>query len=803
MVTVYAADLAGNLTMTNFALTVDYSGKTNPPIFNLIWPQNGDQVSGDQFTLTGKLEDWTATVTASLVDTNGTTNSFTGLVERNGNVWIEDLSLNPGTNLITVTATDAANNIFTTNVTIVNLPTALTINPLSGDQLNGVTLDNVSGTINVSGYTVWVNGVNATQDGSGNWNATNVSIGTGGTAVIQARAIPNSDNGGYGSFTQSVNPNSPDSITAQTQTNTPTIVYMAYYDGDYNCTETVGPRSSENALETTHFVSQFATNSNGTNGGSGSFGSSENDVTYGYNVSDTYVWPSDIGPVTKSMTVTYAGTNWWNTYWLQTNIPVAGTYQASGDVLTKVYGGAAIFGGMVAVIWSQPAEHYSYTDNGAGLVHTWDTTRNYTSELRLRTGGKATPQRQNLFAIHASATAYPNLDPAHDGLNSQAAYWNDFYPQWGAYTVTPAAIRVLGKQLGADGNLYTTLPDGADISVMPIVAAQRYTASVGARKYKLHIVVNGTTPLAEDRIVRDAYFCVGQKLTFQAVFSPDVPNLNYASPIWNYTADYINNHWTDANGCEEYNIAPIPAMSNPTTAWFYNKQTQDVTANLGMYCKFNNGQSVYLVRQGKFNVFTPSISFAPGHGAEVEVRHGTYLNSAAVLFGVGDEYGGGAMQFSGVITTIPKFPGQAMATQLINRQASIDGIPFGTGGTNELDNSEIYPDSQTSLTNDPAHPNFNPLGVVDFSDQPAIPITVASWAPGNDHFNTFFRFKPDGDSDNIYVTLGRADWDWHGYVEYTGGIPYNPWTLSNWTISGGVVGGPTFNQVNDFPIWPA
>jgi hypothetical protein len=440
--------------------------------------------------------------------------------------------------LLAVAATDAAGNVVTTNIVIINLPMALTITPLSDDQLNGLTVDNVGGTINVSNYTVWVNGVMATQDGYGNWNAANISIGTGGTAVIQARAIPNSYNGICSSFAQPANPNSPNSITAQIQTNVPTVVYMASYDGSYSCAETVSPLSSESYGETTHFVSQFATN--GSDGGSGSYGASENDVTFGNNVIDAYVWPSDIGPVTKMMTVTYAGTNWWNTYWLKTNIPVTGTIQASGNVLTKIYGGAAIFGGMVPVMWSQPAEHYSYTDNGFGQVHTWDTMRKYTSEMRLRTGGKAIPQHQNLFVIRASATAYPNLDPAHDGLNSQAGYWNDFYPQWGTHSVPPTTIRVLGKQLGADGNLYTALPDGIDVSIMPIVAEPRYAANVSAQKYKLRILVNGY-PLADDRVRPHAHYCVGQYLEFTPTWSPPLPTGTQRNPVqWTFGGKYVN-----------------------------------------------------------------------------------------------------------------------------------------------------------------------------------------------------------------------------------------------------------------------
>jgi len=259
-------------------------------------------------------------------------------------------------------------------------------------------------------------------------------------------------------------------------------------------------------------------------------------------------------------------------------------------------------------------------------------------------------------------------------------------------------------------------------------------------------------------------------------------------------------------------------MSNPTTAWFNNKQTQDATANLGLYCKFNNGQSVYLVRQGKFNVFTPSITYyQPTDSAVVEVRHDAVNGNPNITYlGIGDDYQNDAMRFSAMITSSHKFQGQAIITQLINRQeylyALFGNIPLGTGGTNDLDTSEIY--SQASLTNNPQYPSFIPRDQLDFFDSPGIGLSYASltpylvaswtaWASCNDHFNTYFRFKPAGDADNIYVTLGRVDWDWHGSAAYIGGFPSDPYPLSNWQVTGTGTGAPAFHQLNDFPIWPA
>ncbi|MEI6078639.1 MAG: hypothetical protein WCS94_23885, partial [Verrucomicrobiota bacterium] len=90
-ITLHATDLAGNTTTLTTNLTLDYSTKTNPPVVQIFWPQNGMPVAGNSFTLRGQVDDFTATVTAALVDTTGTTNTFSGLVERNGNFWLENL----------------------------------------------------------------------------------------------------------------------------------------------------------------------------------------------------------------------------------------------------------------------------------------------------------------------------------------------------------------------------------------------------------------------------------------------------------------------------------------------------------------------------------------------------------------------------------------------------------------------------------------------------------------------------------------------------------------------------------------
>ncbi len=197
--TLHATDLAGNVTTTNFSLTLDYSNKTNPPVAALIWPQNGLKVCGSNFTCNGSVSDPTASVTVQMVDTNGNTNVFNALVGRDGKFYVSDLPLNSGTNVYTLTVTDVANNITTTNFTVIQGDAGLTIDPISPNQTM------VTGEINFNTFTVWVNGIKATMSSSPNdngiytWEADDVPIPPNGS-LVQVTAIPNSDNGGYGSW---------------------------------------------------------------------------------------------------------------------------------------------------------------------------------------------------------------------------------------------------------------------------------------------------------------------------------------------------------------------------------------------------------------------------------------------------------------------------------------------------------------------------------------------------------------------------------------------------------------------------
>ena len=216
---VWATDLAGNLTVTNFAVTIEDWMKTNPPSLRLDWPGNGMQISGSACAASGWLSNPSSTVTARVVDTNGVTNEITGMVERYGQFWVEDVPLHTGTNLISVEARDTWGHMLTTNLVVVKSELTLTIDPVSPSGLHRLTTS-VSGTINASGYSVWVNGEPANVGADGNWTVENVPISSGNTATFVAVAA---QGGGAGPAPQAGNAGT---VSAQANVDKPDRVFV-------------------------------------------------------------------------------------------------------------------------------------------------------------------------------------------------------------------------------------------------------------------------------------------------------------------------------------------------------------------------------------------------------------------------------------------------------------------------------------------------------------------------------------------------------------------------------------------------
>jgi hypothetical protein len=418
--------------------------------------------------------------------------------------------------------------------------------------------------------------------------------------------------------------------------------------------------------------------------------------------------------------------------------------------------------------------------NSADILYLDTYSRNAQATIKLQTGGKSGSQRRNLFQI--SSTATEQLDKYAQPFPNEWQFCSTDINMNGSGATAPIAPQntiIDGKPVGSDGNQWRTYADNDTRDVTPRVKNKDfYTFTVGQQKYKLRIIVNGSNPLWPDNVPNYNHYCVGQKLDFEGVFTPSLSPTE-AYPTWYYTADYINNHWTDNNGCEEYNISPFIQISNPTQAWFYNKATQDAKAMLLMTCVFANGQSIFLSQQGKFNVYTPSVAWSPS------VLYGGFNVSGGLLWlslGTTSGNNDGAADFSADVTS--KFPGDIGITQMINGSEDF-GFPDGglsTDGNLYFDGSVLYAQTQKPLL-DRGYGFFE--RVTDLTDCPGC-LVGNNYTTIHLKFNDFVRFCPSG-SDSIWVTLGRADWGWDAEASYDSSgnaiLPLNNATQPIFTLS--------------------
>ena len=487
-VTLRLTDLAGNVTTTPLTYTLDYSGDHTAPVVTLHWPQNGAQLSSDTFTLRAHVDDPTATVTVSGL----TPEPVEGIIERNGLLWVEDLPLTAGANNLTLTVTDAAGNAANTSLTVTRTTLSLAINEPDPASLNQATIT-VTGTITDNTYTVWVNGVEASTpvwNGSAYaWQADAVPVNGGGTAILQARAIPNSDNGGHGGAKEPFgngtmgNPTSAQAKDAEKAPEKASYWYVQTFGYRWDAHTHHLDQDYQGCQSLNWFIQQPAR------------GDRERvwTGTYNHTSESVVTWPAD---------------GWSPTLWGTETDYEDGVPEPPYPVLAPECN----------------MEFCSVSDDRSanGDIDTY--TRSAWTTVRLWTGGKAKPKRRNLFSLWGGATEIldwrwrhePEPQPASQGV-----------PE------TQVSIGALGK-LGADGYLYEVLPDGDDLDITPRCSRKYYILSIGTQKHRLVITANDRL-LADDRVLPFARFCVGQKMNFDPYFMPPVPGVKSYGPYWSFT----------------------------------------------------------------------------------------------------------------------------------------------------------------------------------------------------------------------------------------------------------------------------
>ena len=238
-------------------------------------------------------------------------------------------------------------------------------------------------------------------------------------------------------------------------------------------------------------------------------------------------------------------------------------------------------------------------------------------------------------------------------------------------------------------------------------------------------------------------------------------------------------------------------MSNPTSAWFYNQQTQDATANLGLFCKFDNGQSVYLVRQGKFNVYTPIVDhweiFNLG-SPQVLIIPGSLVPPTQGGLSVGDFLiNSNGMSFVAYVhcpgsTRSDAIVGTSGFTQLISGAYTNDITKYIDGY--ELDGSLWMRGTQNVYK--------TPLAQIIYNDEPHESLSLVLDTVGmNLAFKTYLRYRPrnGSENDNIFVTLKLITWALNASAYYDSGDHH--WFIK----AGSSITGPSISDSNEFPFW--
>lgn len=385
-ITLRVSDLAGNVTTTNIDVTLDYTSATNAPVINFIWPTNGMVVSGDNFYLRGVINDETAEVKAQMVDGSNNTNEITGIVERNGMFWVENLPLAAGTNNISIIATDVVGHLSSSNLVVVKSSVTLTITstPEGGGlyEPSGT----VSGTVSDASYGVIVNGTTATVYDTGDWIASNVPNLGQGTATFDALATP-SGGGGGGSTP----------VVQSVAVEMPEFIGLVEHHATKHFKELYNGTLETEYKRTKDFEAQFQPSSGGT------FKQTYNGTADDYRYRKLYGIPASITTTTH--------------YQWSDSDPV-GTYQqgASSGPITEDPQTP------VKPVPEQDLEHMNVLPNyfyvthyyARGVNHTWgDDMGNVVkasvsadTSMKLYTGGKARVGRKNLFNIYTAATEY-------------------------------------------------------------------------------------------------------------------------------------------------------------------------------------------------------------------------------------------------------------------------------------------------------------------------------------------------------------------------------------------------------------
>jgi hypothetical protein len=808
-VTLHAMDWAGNKTTTNYVYVLDYSTKTNPPGVQLYWPTNTALISGTNFTWRGAVDDPTATFTAQIVDGSGDTNVVPGIVERNGNFWVENLPLASGTNWLTLTGTDAASNVFVTNIAVVRSSLVLTFSSIPA--ISWQQKMDVAGSINSSSYSVWVNGVEATNfvdlgGGVLGWTAYNVPVNGNGTALIQAEAIPSTDNGGKGTGggggTNSTLSNAGNPTPAARATlleacpdKQPCIIYTQYHQNTVDGID--GHLSSPYGLDDLNTTIEDWSLGGGTGGYLEANYGAENDGNSisGGGLVPTFNWQlitwdqSGDGSLVIGSSYTnndYSNVAGTEAYWYPNFIEgFPGTFETEDNS-----------------IFSTIPSEYEWWDPGP------DTSTSGSNDFQAVNisyvqGGKAVPVQ---YVVEFTASAEGSPDNFPDS-------WID---------IPPTDINMAGGRLGSDAIYHKVVPSGAPpIACTPgvdggpganNVSAYAAAASssgspptpyarayvyygAAATPYLVYIKANAT---ALDVVPqpRDQGFCVGQFITFTLnCDTPDpwVSAWPFGPTIWSLGGTFYNSWKMTPGGLGHYPetsyhfIVDNHLLELPFTTAFWvsggdpagrdASKPSTYIAFTAQVIHFLNGQGNAVAPIGLFNMFRPVATMSPRTTAPwIDYAEGSLRAGITFQQDVTLPPPGGSMCYIQIVTS----SGQTRLYHDTDGTAHLDPTEAGPPFVDYLPGSALIPYNSWQYGGTGNDGNA--------ADQPSVDLdsSYTGVEVNNETFTmTLFYIPPDTetpsdksfwDGSGIPVPVRNVTWRWGAHATNGNGGTY--WLLS-------------------------
>ena len=754
VVRIYATDIAGNTTMLATNITLDYTGKT-APVPQLTWPQDGTILCGSNFTIRGQVDDPTLSVMATIVDTNNCTNMAYGMVERDGRFWVDDVPLSSGTNLVSVTFSNAAGQTTVTNFSVSQNAMTLTMDEISDPMQLWKPTINLTGTISDPTASIQVNGVSGVNNGDGTWHADNVPVSAGGVGIFDINAVPAGEDDPRISF----------------NLDKPARLYLKEYDAN-DGGDALGVFNSVYGIQT--FDWEASGSCTWYDGGGGD-GTSFIDAYYG-NVD----FHGGYQHTAKNQNWAFPASNWPDVV-VGENVETSeydDDYGSSTGYTTSSIPVQVVFEHCMVQLPVGSSSGWPYRWEGSGFPESPLVKGKYHRQadatMELQTGGRTGSQRQSLFCLSGTAGKlkdkydYPEVDD-----QKVVSWMSGRNPA--TTPISAQKITIDGMPLGSDGKRWRVYKDNTTRDVTPRVKGEDFYAfTVSQQKYRLLIQANSFV-LRSTEVAPSAKFCVGQKVKFEAGWLPYEPSEITGSltlHLWDFQGNFVNDH-TNAiaggalpNSSEQYfkrdDLLSHETATNWWTSGGYPFPGALYVAKFGEQLTFDNGQQVAIAVEGRMNMYRPQIdNYLPG-SPEVKLIHG-------------------ATKGSGWLKTLPwgqfwytvhsAVPGTIGVTQLL-KGYSTNQIVWGDSSNQFQLDASFMPLSEFAAVSDER------IGdVCSLSDAPDV-LTLGQRPTMHMEFKDYIRFQPWGDSNNILVTIGFVTWhdfgETHLVLDFMNDYDYYP-----------------------------